>query len=133
MRALRCPSARLLAARSVAIAEHDHVLAKRNKRRGALFKLRTQPIDLGVESPNLFFERKHTLYSGEVEALVGQTLDLLETFDVCIAVSAAAAPGACRVNKTLPLVNAKRLRVYTSQLGRDRDDIDSSMSSTKVH
>ena len=76
-----------------------------------------QPGDLGLEL-------EHPLDPGQVEALVGELLDAAEALDVLLAVAAAAAAGAGRVDQALALVDAQGLRVHAGQLGRHRDDVD---------
>ena len=79
---------------------------------------------LVAEPAVLGLELEHPLHAGQVEALGGELLDAAQERDVGVAVAAAAAPGAGRVDQALALVDAQRLRVDAGQLGGDRDDVD---------
>ena len=50
-----------------------------------------------------------------------------------VAVAAAAAAGARRVDQALALVDAQGLRVHAGQLGGDRDDVDGTVVVRSRH
>ena len=59
----------------------------------------------------------------------GQVLDAAQPLDVALAVAAAAALGAGRVDQALALVDAQGLGVDAGQLGRHRDDVDGAQAT----
>ena len=79
--------------------------------------------DLGPQPAQLVLELEHPLHPRQVEALVGQLLDAPELLDVGVAVPAAPAARAGRVDQALALVDAQRLGMEAGELGRHRDDV----------
>ena len=76
-----------------------------------------QPVDLGLEG-------EHPADALEVDALVGEPLDLAELGDVAQRVAAPAACGAAGRDQAEPVVLAQGLGVQPADLGSDRDDVD---------
>src|SRR5262245_36974197 len=87
---------------------------------------------LGPQPGHLGLQLQHPLHAVEVEALVGQLLDAAELLDVGVAVPAAAAGGARRVDQPLALVDAQGLRMDPGQLGGHRDHIHRPRRFTAV-
>src|SRR5262249_53760551 len=63
----------------------------------------------------------------EAHTFVRELLDATQQMDVLLGVPPAAALGAGRLDETLALVDAQRLRVDTGQRGGDRDDVEVPM------
>ena len=91
-----------------------------------------QPVDLGPQHRHLALELEHPLHALEVEPGGGEVLDALQLLDVDVAVAAAAADGARRVEQALALVDAQRLRMDPGQLGRDRDHVHGPLLASSL-
>ena len=60
----------------------------------------------------------------KVQAIGRELRNAQQEVHVGFAVATVATAGACRVEKTPPLVDAQRLRMHAGQLGCHRDDVD---------
>ena len=88
---------------------------------------RRRPLELGDAAPRLgelVLELEDPLDSREPDAGLRQLLDVLQQRDVALRVAAAPALRALRLDETLALVDAQRLRVHARELRGDRDDVE---------
>ena len=94
-------------------------------------RLAAQLVELAAQLGELGLELQHPLHAGQVEPVGGELLDAAQLGDVGVAVAAAAAGGAGRVDEALALVDAQGLRVHAGELGGHRDDVDGSARSCR--
>ncbi len=78
-------------------------------------------LKFGTQRNDLLLEFEHSLHSREVETLLGEVLNAMQSLDVTLAVAAGTPAGASRIEQTLALVDAKGLGVHTCELGGNRD------------
>src|SRR5919106_1220557 len=78
--------------------------------------LPANPLQLGLELD-------HHLHSGEIDPPLGKPLDGSQPLDVTVRIPAGVPGRPGRAQQSLPLVDAKGLRMDPGQLGRDADDV----------
>jgi hypothetical protein len=81
-------------------------------------------LELGTKPADLDLERNHAPHAFQVQPGSGELLDPPQVRDVSLAVTPIAPSGPGRVQESLSLVYAKRLRVDAGQLGGNGDHVD---------